>query len=117
MDLPAICRILHLSDSLTLGQRLGVVGPNHGGSGMKGMQKAGGADLSQHPRYKHVMSGQIEGFKYREGRCAIPLPSECIDLVLQCMAKSLIVNITCQSATVIQAFLIQITLLQTHRCN
>lgn len=37
MDLPTICQILHLSDSLTLGQRLGEVGPTPGGSGMKGM--------------------------------------------------------------------------------
>lgn len=37
LDLHTICWILHLSDSLRLGQWLGEVGPTPGGSGMKGM--------------------------------------------------------------------------------
>lgn len=37
VDLSTICHILHLSDSLTLVQWLGKVGPTPGGSGMKGM--------------------------------------------------------------------------------
>lgn len=69
--LSAICRVLHLSGSLTLGQWFGEVGPTPGGNlGWKECKlNAAGAELSQHQRHKHTVSGRTEGCKYRgEGR-------------------------------------------------
>lgn len=69
--LSAICRVLHLSGSLTLGQWFGEVGPTPGGDpGWKECElNAAGAELSQHQRHKHTVSGRTEGCKYRgEGR-------------------------------------------------